>query len=210
MPDPQSFGWHKNTDRCQQNQTFNISTVARLNIAKGLNFLLEAIKLVQMRYPDIQFRVYGEGPLRQELLSHSDRLGLEGSSIFVGAFKDRQELDDIMAQTDVFVMSSILEGQPLAVVEAMAYGCPIVTTSVGGIPELIEDNVNGLLCAPRDPECLADKICNLIENPELRKKLGKAARESYERGPFQPEAVSNHFISIYKSILTGEPIIEER
>jgi glycosyltransferase involved in cell wall biosynthesis len=106
-----------------------------------------------------------------------------------------------MAKTDIYVMSSILEGQPLALVEAMSYGCPIVTTAVGGIPELIDDGVNGLLCPPKDPECLAKKIQVLIENPILRKNLGRAARETYEQGPFQPSSVCSHFISIYEDVL---------
>jgi len=98
-------------------------------------------------------------------------------------------------------MSSILEGQPLGLVEAMAYGCPIVATVVGGIPELIEDGVNGLLCAPRDPGCLARKIRLLVEDLGLRERLGLAARRSYERGPYQPESVCGHFIAIYDNVL---------
>ncbi len=122
------------------------------------------------------------------------------AQIFVGAFNQRQ-LPEIMAETDIFVMSSVLEGQPLALVEAMAYGCPIVATAVGGIPELIQDGVNGLLCEPQDPSCLAQKIITLIDHPDLRKKLGDAARVSYERGPFQPAAVRDHFLKIYMDVL---------
>ena len=99
--------------------------------------------------------------------------------IFVGAFTSREELSRIMAGTDIFLMSSILEGQPLGVVEAMAYGCPIVTTAVGGIPELIQDGVNGLLCPPEDPQCLAEKIKLMLDDdPALRQRLGTAARAS--------------------------------
>jgi glycosyltransferase involved in cell wall biosynthesis len=123
--------------------------------------------------------------------------------IFKGSFKGRDELSAIMAETDIFVMSSVLEGQPLGLVEAMAYGCPIVATSVGGIPELIQDGVNGLLCPPRDPECLAGKIRALMQDPCMRSKLGEAARRSYGRGPFQPTAVSAHFVSIYQDALRG-------
>ena len=105
-------------------------------------------------------------------------------------------------------LASILEGQPLAVVEAMAYGCPIVTTSVGGIPELIEDGINGLLCEPRDPNSLALKINTLIEDPELRARLGLAARKSYEQGPYQPASLSEHFGSIYNDALQQQFIRE--
>lgn len=194
-------GWKK--DKVQQGEPgrFTITTVARLFVTKGLGYLLSAIPLVKEHHPNVEFKVYGDGPLRQELLDYARQLGLDGEAIFVGPFTTREELSRIMAQTDIFAMSSILEGQPLGVVEAMAYACPIVTTAVGGIPELIKDNVNGLLCEPADPECLARQICRLLDDAELRDRLGAAARRSYEQGPYQPAAVCEHFISIYKDVL---------
>lgn len=178
-----------------------VTTVARLFVTKGLTHLLEAIAVVQRTYPAVRFRVHGEGPLRQELLAYADKLGLDGEAIFVGAFTDRAALGRILGETDVFVMSSILEGQPLGIVEAMAYGCPIVSTAVGGIPELIRDGVNGLLCRPADPACLAQQIITLIEDSTLRIQLAAAARRTYEESAFQPAAVCAHFLSIYQRAL---------
>jgi glycosyltransferase involved in cell wall biosynthesis len=182
-------------------ETLQLTTVARLVEAKGLEYLLETIALVKITQPHVRFKVYGDGPLRQELLERAARLGLDGEAIFAGPFNGRDELSRIMAQTDIFVMSSILEGQPLGLVEAMAYGCPVVVTTVGGIPELIQDGVNGLLCPPRAPDCLAEKIKLLVADQALRERLGRAARKSYEQGPFQPAAVSEHFVSIYQDAL---------
>ena len=110
-------------------------------------------------------------------------------------------LGNLNADTDIFVISSVLEGQPMCLVEAMAHGCPIVTTAVGGIPELIEDGVNGLLCAPRDPDALAERIQLLMERSDLRRRLGAAARRTYEQGPYQPASVCAHFESIYGEVL---------
>jgi glycosyltransferase involved in cell wall biosynthesis len=200
VQDPVALGWQKVAKPRECDDPISITTAARLYVTKGLRYLLEAIVQVKKIHPKTQFRVYGDGPLHQELLAYADQLGLDGSQIFVGTFI-RDELAHIMAQTDIFVMSSILEGQPLAVVEAMAYGCPIVTTSVGGIPEMIDDGINGLLCEPRDPEGLANKIRTLIEDPDLRLKLGQAARKSYEQGPFQPESACKQFVSIYEEVL---------
>lgn len=208
LPDPIASGWTKNGRLLQSDKPVRVTTVARLVVAKGLTYLLQAIAQVKLTHPAVQFRVYGDGPLRQELLVYARQLGLDGESIFVGPFTSREELSQIMAQTDLFVMSSILEGQPLSVVEAMSYGCPIVTTAVGGIPELINDGVNGLLCKPADPGCLAEKIRLLIEDPALRSRLGLAARQSYEHGSFQPASVCDHFISIYQRALndtSGKP-----
>jgi glycosyltransferase involved in cell wall biosynthesis len=204
LPDPVASGWQRNGKPRQGDKPVRLTTVARLSVAKGLTYLLEAIAQVKATHPATQFRVYGDGSLRQELLAYAGQLGLDGNAIFVGPFTTREELSSIMAETDIFVMSSILEGQPLGVVEAMAYGCPIVVTSVGGIPELIQDGVNGLLCKPKDPACLAKKICTLIENPALRTRLGQAARHAYEQGPFQPASVCDHFVSIYHDVLREE------
>lgn len=195
MVDPQNC--HNGKPSGLQDKVFTVSTFARLYETKGLNFLLDTAAQVRARYADIVFKVYGDGPLRDKLLAYASDLGLDGSSIFVGAF-NHWELSDIMAQTDVFLMSSVLEGQPLALVEAMAYGCPIVATKVGGIPELIQDGVNGYLCPPRDPACLADKVIMFYENPSLREQMGVAARGSYEQGPFQPDAVSQELTAIYR------------
>jgi glycosyltransferase involved in cell wall biosynthesis len=171
-------------------------------VTKGLRYLLDAIVQVNSAYSGIQFKVYGDGPLRQELMDYAGQLGLDGNAIFAGAFT-RQDLTGILTRTDIFVMPSILEGQPQALIEAMAHGCPIVATNVGGIPELIQDGINGLLCAPADPLCLADKICQLIGDPALRLSLGQSARDSYEHGPFQPDAVGRELLAVYSAAIAG-------
>jgi glycosyltransferase involved in cell wall biosynthesis len=182
---------------------FRVTTVARLYETKGLNYLLETVVEVRRRYPEIEFHVYGDGPLLDSLLKYAAELGLDGSSIFLGAFSHK-DLPGIMEKTDLFLLSSVLEGQPLALVEAMAYSCPIVATSVGGIPELIQDGVNGFLCPPGNPECLAEKVMELVENPRLRKQMGAEARKKYEQGPYQPAAVSGELMEIYQEALEGK------
>jgi glycosyltransferase involved in cell wall biosynthesis len=203
VPDPIESGWVADDQSGKTDGLIRITTPARLYITKGLTYLLEAIVQVKAVHPTVQFRVYGDGPLHEELSAYAEQLGLDGKQIFVGAYTSREELSQIMAQTDIFVMSSILEGLPIALLEAMSYGRPAVVTTVGGIPEAIEDGVNGLLCNPRDPECLAQKICTLIENPALRLRLGHAARKAYEQGPYNPIAVCNQYISIYQKILAS-------
>ncbi|HSQ38897.1 MAG TPA: glycosyltransferase family 4 protein [Anaerolineales bacterium] len=126
---------------------------------------------------------------------------MDGKSIFVGAFTSREELTRIMDGTDIFLLSSILEGQPLVIVEAMAYGCPIISTNVGGIPELITDGVNGFLCPPEIPQCLAEKIRLLVDDPSMREHLGRAARKFYENSPFEAKAAAKFFIEVYGKVL---------
>jgi glycosyltransferase involved in cell wall biosynthesis len=207
VPDPVESGWVADDKPGKSDEPIRVTTNARLYVTKGLTYLLEAIAQVKAVHPATQFRVYGDGPLREELLAYAEQLGLDGSRIFVGAFTSREELSHIMAQTDIFVMSSILEGLPIALLEAMSYGRPVVVTPVGGIPEAIKDGVNGLLCEPRDPECLAQKICSLIEDPILRLRLGLAARKSYEQGPFNPTSVCRQYVSIYQKVLSGNHLV---
>ena len=178
-----------------------LTVVARLFVTKGLVYMLEAFKTIREKYPETRLKVYGEGPLRPELMEYATKLGLNGDEIFVGAFTSRDELQAIMLETDVFVLPSILEGQPISLVEAMAFGRPIVATTVGGIPELIREGENGLLCEPGNSVCLAERVMTLIENPRLRAGMGRAARLSYENGPFQPESVCAHALSVYQGIL---------
>ncbi len=174
-----------------------VATVVRLVEAKGLTYFLEAVASLRPEYPTVSFKVYGEGPLRDELLEYAKRLGLDGKEIFAGAFSTRSELDRILRLTDIFVLPSVLEGQPLALVEAMAYGCPIVATAVGGVPELIRHGVNGLLCPPGEGPPLAEAIARLLRDADLRAALGGAARASFKAGPFSPMAAAATVQAIY-------------
>ena len=206
VPDPDDWGWKEDPRLGKSDEPVRITTVARLYVTKGLTYLLETIAKVQKAHPTAEFKVYGDGELRDELLAYAGKLGLDGNRIFVGVFTSREELSRIMARTDIFLMSSILEGLPVALLEAMSYGRAIIATPAGGIAEAIIDGVNGLLCKPRDPDCLAQKTCALIEDPVLRQKLGREARKSYEQGPYKPVAVCDQYISIYRKVLTADTV----
>jgi len=200
IADPMAAGWRLPLWTNSQNETVRVATVARLYVTKGLVYLLDAIPQVLERHPNVTFRVYGDGPLRAELMAHAANLGLDANAIFVGMFT-REQLSDLMSETDIFVLPSLLEGQPLAMVEAMAHGRPIVATAVGGVPEVLIDGVNGLLCSPADPNGLASKVNQLLDDPALCARLGRAARASYEQGPFQPDSVAEQLVAIYEQAL---------
>jgi glycosyltransferase involved in cell wall biosynthesis len=204
MADPRSEEWGGEAPVERTNRPPLVATVARLVKAKGLTYFLEAIASLRTEYPTVSFKVYGEGPLRDELLEYAKKLGLDGNEIFAGAFSTRRELDRILRVTDVFVLPSVLEGQPLALVEAMAYGCPIVATSVGGVPELIQHGVNGLLCPPGESGPLAEAIARLLRDADLRAALGSAARAAFETGPFNPMAVAATVQGIYAEAVEME------
>lgn len=200
VPDPADLGFPVD-EHAGENGQVQLTAIARLFVTKGLVYLLDAFKEIRTNHPGASLKIYGEGPLREELAAHARNLGLDSAGIFAGAFNSRNELSRIMKHTGIFVMPSILEGQPVSLVEAMAYGRPIVTTNVGGIPEIIQDGENGLLCAPADSTCLMKQINRLIENPALRSQFAGASRRSYEQGPFRPLSVCQNFLNVYNSVL---------
>ncbi len=202
VADPLTAGHSVEHRAVSPGAALTVTTIARLGITKGLTYLLDTIARVQPQYPATRFRVYGDGELRADLLAYAARLGLDGEAIFVGTFT-RAELPRVMAETDIVLMSSVLEGLPLTLVEAMAYGRPIVATAVGGNAEVITHEVNGLLCPPRDSDCLSRQLLRLLGDAELRERLGLSARRAYENGAFAPKAVAQHHIAIYEQALAS-------
>jgi glycosyltransferase involved in cell wall biosynthesis len=200
MADPLADGRSLAPRAVPAGEPLNVNTVARLGYTKGLTYLLEAVRQVQSEFPNARFRVYGDGPLRAELLDYAAQLGLAGEDIFVGPFTG-SELPRIMAETDIFLMSSVLEGLPLALLEALAYGRAIVATTAGGNAEVVADGVSGLLCPPRDAACLSAQLRRLLADGQLRLELGRAARQAYEQGPYTPRAVAQRHLEIYRAAL---------
>ena len=185
----------------QQRRPLTIGAIARLAPYKGLPHLLEAFVGVRQIHPDVRLRVYGDGPLRSELLRRAQSLGLDGAQIFAGAF-ERRDLTRVLLQMDLFVLPSVgREALPAAVIEAMAHGRPIVATAVGGVPDLIQDGISGLLCPPADPVGLARRLLELIEHPDRRVRLGEAARRAYEIGPFHPDLVCERHLAVYRETI---------
>lgn len=177
-------------------QAIQVITIARLSEEKGLCYLIEAARRILATNPTVHFSIYGEGHLLETLQAQIDHAQLGQHITLAGGFT-RKQLPGIMESADLFVLPSITEGFPLALVEAMAWGRPIVATTVGGIPEVVEDGVSALLCPARAANALADAILTLIQHPQQRCTLGAAARLAYEQGNFQPEIVAARFAQLY-------------
>jgi glycosyltransferase involved in cell wall biosynthesis len=141
---------------------------------KGQKFLVDAMARVRRRVADAQLVIFGEGVLRPALERQIRELGLEKHVILAG-FRD-----DVLALTrsaDLFVMSSVTEGLGSTLLDAMAMGLAIVGTRAGGIPEAVVDGETGVLVPPGNADALADAIVGLLQQPELRARLGAAGRE---------------------------------
>ena len=152
--------------------------VGRLEARKGHRFFLEAMRRVVDRVPAAMGLIVGEGKEKETLLAQRDALGLHDAVRIVGYWPD---LTEALAALDVFVLPSLMEGHPLAILEAMAAGKPVVATDVGGNAEAVEPDATGLLVPPADAEALAGAIVSLLEEPERARQLGAAGRRSLDR-----------------------------
>lgn len=151
-----------------------IGIVAHLSPEKGHNTLLQAVSILKDTFPHVRLVIVGDGQLRQELEARVAALELDRQVIFTGF---RTDSDALMKQFDVFCMPSLSEGLSSAILSAMANGIPVVSTSVGGIPELVVDGETGFLVPPERPELLAGALEKLLEDGSLRQRFGTAGRK---------------------------------
>jgi glycosyltransferase involved in cell wall biosynthesis len=149
-------------------------TVARLEEQKGITHLLDAAAML----PDVVFAIAGEGPERDGLVAKAASLGLSERVHWLG---HRDDVPALLAAADLFVLPSLNEGLPLAAMEAMLAGVPIVATDAGGTGEVVRAGVTGMLVPPGDPRALADAIRALRDDPERARHLAAAARGLIER-----------------------------
>ena len=146
-----------------------IGRVCRLAPEKGLDVFVRAAAAVAARAPSARFLVAGEGPCEAELRELAAKLGVDDRVHFLGHREDARAL---IARLDMLVVSSITDGAPLVILEAMAAGTPIVASACGGIPDQIRHEEDGILVPPADPGALAAAILRLVEEPALAVRLG--------------------------------------
>jgi len=150
-----------------------LGTVGRLDRQKGHAYLLEAVAKLRVLHP-VRCVIIGEGPLAPELKKLAGDLRILDYVRFAGK---QPEILAWYAAMDIFVLPSLWEGLPNALLEAMALGLPVVATNVDGVPEAVEHGRSGLLCEPKDSQALFSAIQELLLKPSLRRQLGDAARE---------------------------------
>lgn len=151
-----------------------IGAAGRLSPEKGFDVLVNALSLVQDQDSDVGLVIFGDGPLKAALQQQIATLGLPGTVILAGF---RGDLDRYVPHLDMLVLPSHTEGLPNVVLEACAAGVPVVATSVGGTPEVIEDGVSGLLVPPGDPVSLASAICEMIGDEENAREMAFQGRQ---------------------------------
>jgi glycosyltransferase involved in cell wall biosynthesis len=185
-----------------EEKTRVIGTIGSLGIEKGHIYLLEAARQVLDVVKDLKFLVIGDGPLRKPLEEKSEELGIKKHVIFLGQRKDIPEL--LMAM-DIFVLPSIKEGLPIALLEAMVAKRPVIATRVGAIPKVIENKDTGILVEPKDIKGLRDAIMNLINDPE---RMNLLAQEGFNKvcTDFSSDEMGKHYLKLYKEITNHTPL----
>jgi glycosyltransferase involved in cell wall biosynthesis len=172
-----------------------IGTVGRLVDIKDQATLIRAFHKVSQAYPLAELHFLGDGPLRGNLQLLSSQLGISHNVIFQGTSPN---VPEFLGGLDVFALSSLSEGLPLAVLEAMAVGLPIVSTRVGGICEVAPEHEVGEYCSPADPEALAHALQSVLD-PDRLKVMGRTAQDIAQRS-FSLDAMWRAYEHIYRSL----------
>lgn len=173
---------------------FVAGTVGRMSPEKGYDLLLQAAREVLSRRKDCFFLFVGDGPEKLALEGQSRSLGIEENMVFAGR---RSDIPELLSAMDLFVMSSHTEGQPMALLEAMAARRPAVATSVGDMPRILGDGKAGLVVPPADSRALADAMMRVMNDPALASRLGAAARKTVEE-EYSSKRMAAEYRACYK------------
>jgi glycosyltransferase involved in cell wall biosynthesis len=184
-----------------------IGIVARLVPIKNHRLFLQAAQVVAEAVPQARFLVVGDGELREELEAYARDLGLNGRVLFTGW---RRDLPRLYADLDVVALTSINEGTPVSLIEAMAAGVPVVATAVGGVPDVVVEGETGYLVEGGDVKRLAGAIVELLRNPKEAREMGQKGREvAYPK--FAAQTLIANVEGLYAELLRQKNInLDER
>jgi len=176
---------------------FVIGTMGRLHPVKGLDVFLRAARIIKAHRKSTKFVIAGDGPLRGELQTLAQQCGLAHETMFLG---HRSDGHNVLGLMDLFVLPSLSEGIPLVLLEALALARPVVATAVGGVPEVIEHGISGLLAAAGKENELAQRCLAVMDDPVLAQRLGHAGRKCVEKS-FSAEAMAENVANVYRTLV---------
>lgn len=174
-----------------------VGNISIIRTEKGYPYFLEAAQEILKVKPKTKFLIVGHEPKGDTLAQAVKRQGLEGEVIMPGLRKD---IPQVLATLDVFVLSSLREGVPQGVTQALAMEKPVVATNVGGIPEIVKNNQTGLLVPPTNSRALARAILELLEDREKAERLGRNGRKLIEE-KFSQETMIEKIEDLYRELL---------
>jgi glycosyltransferase involved in cell wall biosynthesis len=197
---PNGINLNENTERGAEGggPGKRVLFVGRLNLVKGVQYLLSAMKTVHQELPEAKLILVGDGEEREHLETLTDGLGIRECVEFAGRVP-HEKVEDYMSQAEVFVLPSLSEGFPVTILEAMACGLPVVATRVGGVPDIIEDGTNGYLVDTMNQEQIAEALLKLLQDEKLRKDISGNNREEVRK--YRWDAVAVMLEGIYQNSL---------
>lgn len=179
---------------------------ARMEELKGPMVLMEAFAVANQQCENIYLNIAGDGSQRQKIATRAKALDVASRYRYHGVYTHPEQCRAFMESLDVFVMPSFSEGTPNSIVEAMACGKPIIASEVGGIPDMIGEE-SGILVPPGDMSALAEAMLRLAQNPELRRTMGLAAIERYQK-LFSPKVVVPLMLETYRRVTRNGHVAE--
>ena len=173
--------------------------VGRMITQKGLPYLIDAMPIILKEHPDVRLLLVGRGNALPALKKKVATLGLERSVLFSG-YMSEEDLKEAYGTCDVFVLPSVWEVLPIAILEAMSASRPIVCTDAGGNKELVKDGLNGYVVPMRDPVALAGKVNALLADPALKERMGRESRRRAEE-EFDWKLIAAQTKKVYEGVL---------
>lgn len=177
-------------------ETRVVSCISQARPEKGLEYLICALPIVAEKYPNIRVLLVGGGPLTESLRVMARKLGVENSIVFCGV---RNDVERIISSSEYLVLPSLSEAQGLVILESFACGRAVIASKVGGIPEIVEEGINGLLVPPKDAAALAERMIRLLHDDELRRRMGMAASEKSK--PFNVDTGVTRTVELYREVM---------
>lgn len=174
-------------------------TVAVLRELKGIQYMIRALPEILSANPDLYYLVAGSGDFQEALIEEASRAGVSQRVVFAGARKD---VPALMSASDIFVLPTLTEALPTVLAEAMASYLPILACRVGGVPEMVEDGVNGRLVAPSNSEQLATTCIDMLQDSVILSKMGQAGRQIVEE-KFNVLVQVEKLQNLYQNLITS-------
>lgn len=183
-----------------KNGGYIIGLCVRLSEQKGITYLLDALPAIIKRYPDVTLVIAGEGDLENALKQKAGALNIAAHVAFIGT---RLDIPELLKLFDLYVLPSLWEGLPMGIIEAMASGCPVVATDVGGVNMAIENNVNGMLVEPKDPDKLSAAIIKLLDDEKAKTDFINRSYEIFN-SRFSARIMTKRYEDLYDAAIENK------
>jgi glycosyltransferase involved in cell wall biosynthesis len=179
-----------------------IGTVTRLSAQKAPLDFIQAAAILSQKLENVYFVMVGDGPLYDDVLQYAQKNNIEKNLIMTGL---RRDIPELMNCFDMFVLSSLWEGLPRVIPQAMASGLPVVATEIDGSAEIIQSEKNGLLVPPGRPDCIANAVLKVLNNPDIKQNLINAAFKTIDE--YSAHKMVEQIESLYSSLISRKMVI---